>query len=429
MDYRAEAARIAQKYGLPTDLFLGLVQQESGFNPNAVSPAGAGGLTQLMPGTAADLGVDPRDPIQNLEGGARYLRAQLDAFGTPELALAAYNAGPGAVRRFGGVPPYQETQNYVRSILGGQGNFSTSSNGAAQMDQEQSKGLLSFITDPEKRARLSLALSGMSMHPNQGVMALAQNTIQQAQETRSTNKTVDWLRAQGRSDLADAVLSGAVDGKSAAAEALRKPEPIKGVAVGDRLVNPITGEVLYAPTGEGGLTGDQMTGLNALRDDLRTETSLFQIVKNGYDNVQSFFNNPGDVSDYALAVGFAKIVDPGSVAREGEVAAVASAGGMFPSLAASLQNALTGTGNLPDKVRDKIVLLSREIYANKARDAQATVQRYGELATRAGLPADMLWMNTPITIPTTTPTAPGPNPSPSPVTHPPLSDNATQYLP
>lgn len=119
MDYRAEAQRIAIEEGVDPDLFLRLVRQESGFRPQVVSSAGAIGLAQLMPGTAEELGVDPRDPIQNLRGGARYLRQQLDTFGDPVLALAAYNAGPGAVRRYGGVPPFRETQGYVRAILGG----------------------------------------------------------------------------------------------------------------------------------------------------------------------------------------------------------------------------------------------------------------------------------------------------------------------
>ena len=121
MDYRAKAELIAQQEGVPVDLFLRMIGQESSWQPGAVSPKGASGLAQLMPGTARELGVDPTDPIQNMTGGARYLRQQLDTFGSPELALAAYNAGPGAVQKYGGIPPFQETQDYVRKILGSNG--------------------------------------------------------------------------------------------------------------------------------------------------------------------------------------------------------------------------------------------------------------------------------------------------------------------
>jgi soluble lytic murein transglycosylase-like protein len=118
--YDALVTAAAQRYGLDPALLHGLIQQESGFNPSAGSPAGAQGLCQLMPGTAAALGVtDPLDPAQSIDGGARYLKQQLDAFGgDASLALAAYNAGPGAVHRYGGVPPYAETQAYVQKVLG-----------------------------------------------------------------------------------------------------------------------------------------------------------------------------------------------------------------------------------------------------------------------------------------------------------------------
>jgi soluble lytic murein transglycosylase-like protein len=110
----------AQKHGIDPALLKALIRQESNFNPNARSPAGASGLTQLMPGTAAALGVtNPLDPAQAIEGGAKYLAQQLEAFdGDVRRALAAYNAGPGAVQRYGGVPPYAETQNYVRAVMG-----------------------------------------------------------------------------------------------------------------------------------------------------------------------------------------------------------------------------------------------------------------------------------------------------------------------
>ena len=116
--YGAEITAAARRNGLDPALLAGLVKQESGFNANAHSGAGAQGLTQLMPSTAAGLGVhNPLDPAQSLEGGAKYLAQQLKSFdGDVARALAAYNAGPGAVQRFGGVPPYAETQNYVRAV-------------------------------------------------------------------------------------------------------------------------------------------------------------------------------------------------------------------------------------------------------------------------------------------------------------------------
>lgn len=113
------ARSAAMRHGIPADLFLRLVQQESGWNARAKSHAGAQGLAQLMPGTAQLLGVrNVWDPTENLDGGARYLRMMYEEFGTWRLALAAYNAGPEAVKRHGGVPPYNETRNYVRVIWG-----------------------------------------------------------------------------------------------------------------------------------------------------------------------------------------------------------------------------------------------------------------------------------------------------------------------
>ncbi|MEO6388942.1 MAG: lytic transglycosylase domain-containing protein [Croceibacterium sp.] len=126
--YAAAVAAIAARYDLSPALIEAVVWQESRWRVNAVSPVGARGLAQLMPGTARDMGVNPDDPYANLEGGARYLRAQLDRFdGDIEKALAAYNAGPGRVASANGVPRIRETQNYVSSIMGRLSDHSRSS--------------------------------------------------------------------------------------------------------------------------------------------------------------------------------------------------------------------------------------------------------------------------------------------------------------
>lgn len=119
-DYEALVNQAAVRNGLDPAVLHGLIQQESGFDPSATSGAGAMGLTQLMPGTASSLGVaNPLNPAESIEGGARYLGELTRQFGgNTSEALAAYNAGPGAVQEYGGIPPYSETQNYVSSVLG-----------------------------------------------------------------------------------------------------------------------------------------------------------------------------------------------------------------------------------------------------------------------------------------------------------------------
>lgn len=117
-DWQPHVAALARKYDVSPLLLEAVVWQESRWNTRARSPAGARGLAQLMPGTARQLGVDSSDPYANLEGGARYLRMQLDHFGGDvEKALAAYNAGPGRVERANGIPRIRETREYVASIM------------------------------------------------------------------------------------------------------------------------------------------------------------------------------------------------------------------------------------------------------------------------------------------------------------------------
>ena len=127
LQYEAIFDEASRTYGVSKSLLLAVAQQESNFDANSVSHAGAQGIMQLMPGTAKTLGVkNAFDPYENIMGGAKLLRDNIRSFGSVPLALAAYNAGPGAVKKYGGVPPYKETQDYVKKIMADLGNKSYS---------------------------------------------------------------------------------------------------------------------------------------------------------------------------------------------------------------------------------------------------------------------------------------------------------------
>lgn len=234
VDYREEARKAALEFGINPDLFVRQIQQESGFDPNAQSSAGALGLGQLMPGTALDMGVMRTDPADNLKGSAKYMRMLLDRYkGDYRLALAAYNAGMGNVDKYGGIPPFKETQNYVSTIFGsapmGTQPVNTQQGGPAvdqYAQQPQQKGILSYLTDPEKRAKLGLVLSSLASTPNAGVQQMLTNKIAGFEDTRTQNKTAQWLVSKGRSDLAEAVAGGMLSPKDAISTAMQAEDPL-----------------------------------------------------------------------------------------------------------------------------------------------------------------------------------------------------------
>lgn len=256
MDYRQAARDAARKYGIDPEMFLRLIQQESRFRQDEVSPKGAIGLGQLMPATAQELGVDPTDPMQNLEGAAKYLSQQLKRFGSPELALAAYNAGPTRVAKLGRVPNIAETQNYVKTILGeGQTTMATPFDRAREEELRQQMlatgmaprtapraplsalrqdrpqaaaapqqrrggfgGIMDYLGTPSPTTGLSraeqfaAALDPLIMPELRAGEAIrARGAQRQAAATK--NKTVEYLRRMGYDDYADAVEGGSIGAK------------------------------------------------------------------------------------------------------------------------------------------------------------------------------------------------------------------------
>jgi Transglycosylase SLT domain len=168
----------ATTYGLSPALLQALVYQESRYCTDALSPKGAIGLGQLMPGTASALGVDPHDPVQNLHGAAAYLRQQWETFGDWNLALAAYNAGPGAVTEYQGIPPYEETQNYVIHVLdyytslSGEGEESGASASQASVAPEPALEGTTDVANPDELATTSETLMSVVITPRVDILVL-----------------------------------------------------------------------------------------------------------------------------------------------------------------------------------------------------------------------------------------------------------------
>lgn len=413
MDYRQRAAEIARAYGLDPEIFVRQIETESGFNPRAVSSAGAGGLAQIMPATARQpgFGISPIsdearfDPEASLNFGAQYMRAMLDRYdGDYARALAAYNAGPGAVDRAGGIPNYSETQGYVSRIMGGQGAdqggpmvFASSRGEDAP---EEPQGLLGALgiqrRDPEAGGEtampfyqrenfgrfmdaLAVGLNELRDTPSQAIPAMVAQRQEARREGERANRTMEWLQTQPGSEAYVQMLEA---GGSPAEVIQAYTEARRAEA-----------EALRSAAGQLGLSDEQLSAAGALRDDLRAELQNlgWQSVNSGFRNIMSFYENPSAVSDYALAVAFAKVLDPGSVAREGEVAAVQSAGAKIPALAQALQNAITGEGSLTPQVRQQIAERARDIYAQQAADVNALINNYTERASGMNIPADFIY--------------------------------------
>jgi hypothetical protein len=421
MDYRALAAQIAEQEGIDPNLFTRLVQQESSFRPDAVSPAGAIGLAQLMPGTARDLGVDPSDPVQNLTGGARYLRQQLDAFQDPTLALAAYNAGPGNVRKYGGVPPFQETQNYVARVLGAPSSANTTqrSQPMAQPMQTQpqpQRGILDMFgvqkMDPEAQGEtalpfyqrptfsnfmgdLALGFNQMRLRPDPGLAQRIGGQRQQRAQQAQTNRTLEYLKQQPGSEAAlELIRSGAspTQGLQFYYESLQQPvaEPMRGIEVGDRIVNPVTGEVIYEPA-QGDQPAFDADDVQSARKEFTAlpQVKSFADQTTAYGRIISSIADPSPAGDLSLIFNYMKVLDPGSVVREGEFATAQNAGSI-DDRTRGLYNRIISGERLSEAQRADFADRATRLYSGAEQQYRSIADQYGQFAQAAGLPANQV---------------------------------------
>lgn len=277
-------------------------------------------------------------------------------------------------------------------------------------------GLLDTIKDKyssmddyqKKNTILGLAqgFAGMTANPNAGqIIAGIQNQRQGLMQNRLASEkqkksdvrksaAVNLLKIK-HPDLAQLVENNILSPEDAISES-RKPKAERKTAA------DVTGRLRYLDDGTtvfdledkdpNAVDKDQFAQINVLRDDLGKELSEFKVIDQGYKNIQTFFKDPNQVTDYAMAVAFAKVLDPGSVAREGEVSAINNAGAKIPAFRAAFANAVKGTGKMDAKMRYDIAKAATELYKNSYNSAISTVNKFESLAEKSGLNPQDIYM-------------------------------------
>ncbi len=364
------ATRAASQYGIPLNTFLRLIQQESNFNPDAISPKGAIGLTQLLPSTAQDLGVDPNNIEQNIFGGAQYLRQMMDRYpGNMPFALAAYNAGMGNVDKYGGIPPFKETQNYVRNILG------------TNQEPRNEKMSLNPLTNLPMMQKLRQRDPLTGLNPLQNFAQALDPLLP------SDQRMGDSIRKKG-------AVTAALGKRNTTADQLEKLPGGKPYA--DMIRQGADPTQMFTEYQKAAREGGLMPGtLSKTQYDMiqKTNKDLNQLdaikalneARSGYETMLYAFDNPGGVSDYALTIAFAKILDPGSVVRDSEQAAIANTGGQVKSMIQRFRNATEGGQSLPDPVREEIFAIANNAYGKTRAEAMSAREQVVNLAKAAGI--------------------------------------------
>ena len=284
---------------------------------------------------------------------------------------------------------------------------------------------------PDDKRGLALGLAsgfaGMSGNPNapsimagiqsqqEALAANREKTLLTQQGTDQNNRTAQYLISKGGDykKIGNALLLKQITGKQAMSmhdeilgrtptetfsmvtdpEQLKLLDPTKNWQVGS-LSNK------FIAAGDKGtlneFTQEELGNINVLRDDLGKELGQFNIIKQGYNNIMTFFKEPNQVTDYAMAVSFAKVLDPGSVAREGEVKAVTNAGAKFPAYRAAFNNAIKGTGAMDPKMRYDIATAATSLYKERSVEATNSIEKYNALGVKGGIPKGNIYMGSAI---------------------------------
>jgi len=373
--YMNLAREAARRYGVPEDLFISLIEQESRFNPTAQSPKGAYGLTQLMPATAEELGVDPRNIEQNLAGGARYLNQMMTRFPDLNMALAAYNAGPTKVAELGRVPNYPETQNYIKSILGRlpDGRPRNMPLEAKMTERKPDMiggkmgGLFGRMMKRDETTGLNflenLAASfDPLIHPKMRAGAdIRKQGAMRAAHMRG-NRTADMLEKMPNGKMyADAIRQGA------------DASVVYMQYIKDQKAGTITSEDMNKMVMD---ARKEFTGLQSVKD--------FSDVSMAFSRVVRSANDPSPAGDLALIFNFMKVLDPGSVVREGEFATAQNAGGVDERIRSLYNQVMDGT-RLTETQRADFVDRAARLYQGAEEQYSSIAQQYTDFATRSGL--------------------------------------------
>ena len=244
------------------------------------------------------------------------------------------------------------------------------------------------LQDPATRERLALAFNSMRLNPDQNLAQLIGQRQQQRQTADQKNRTVQYLRQRGREDLAAAVEGGALDAKTAATQLFAQPEAVRGVAVGSRIVNPVTGQVIYEPTGAAAIDPEKISSARKEYTSL-PQVKSFADQTSAYGRIISSVEDPSPAGDLALIFNFMKVLDPGSVVREGEFATAANAGAVDERVRGLYNRVISGERLAPEQRSDFADRATR-LYSGAQNQYQSLADQYSAFASSAGLPPEQV---------------------------------------